>query len=925
MLRFAPLASVAVLATACLAAPSLAQAPVAFSDPANLTGERPAALTGRELPIDTGTRGLQQMLRRVSTRASLLLIVAHPDDEDGGMLTFVSRGLGGRAGILTLTRGEGGQNAMTADFEDALGLLRTQELLSADRYFGITQMFGTEVDFGFSKTKEEAFSKWTHDRVLYDAVRAVRIFRPLVIAAVFVGGVTDGHGQHQVSGEIAQEVFKAAGDPRVFPELEREGIYPWQPLKVYARVPRAAITPKGLYDYATNQFIPAQFKNYVSGEVSDKEPSTDVVIHEGATDPLLGNYPAKEPFVSYVQFARQGLGLQKSQIGPGERTARPGVYDVGYHRYGTMLPPARQKLVEDNFFDGIDTSFEGIATLAPSQAATLRPALGRISDQIHNATEHLNPEKPEIIAPLLANALQDTSALLARVEASNAPGMRDVAHELRVKRAQLNQATLLALGLSMEAAANQADLPANTTASAHVILRKLSAEEVEYQRGWSENTQRKGIGDGQGFDGRNSEGRSDTTVSPDRARECGLTAAQTPITRPYFTRPDIEQPFYNVSVPALRDAAQAPPAFACWSELTYRGVKLTMGAVVRHELQPVSFVPPASIMLSAHAQVVPNSERSFVVTLHQHPVSAPLQSLSLGAPGWTGSPLPASASAPGVTEFRIAPPARREPVTLRGEARLRDGSVITEGYRPVGYGDLPRTNFFQPATDRAVPVDLKLPAPDKRRIAYVPGTGDDVPAALTSIGLAPAVLTAADLTPARLEGFDTVILGVRTYNAHPELHGAATQALLDFARKGGNVVVQYQTAEFTAADAPYPLVLGGQAERVVDETDPVNLLDASSPLLTTPNRITPADFDGWVEERGHGFLVSWDEHYTALTEVHDPGSEAEHVLPEAPQRGGLITTPLGKGRWTYVAFAVYRQLPEAVPGAFRLFVNLLNP
>ncbi len=208
-------------------------------DPANLPGERvaPQALADT-LPIDHGAPALQQLLRKLRTRASLMLIVAHPDDEDGGMLTYDSRGLGARVAMLTLTRGEGGQNLMTADFDDALGLIRTQELLAADRYIGVDQFFGTEVDFGFSKTKEEAFAKWTHDRVLYDAVRAVRLYRPLVIASVFIGGVTDGHGQHQVSGEIAQEVFIAAADPKVFPEM---GLPPWAPLKVYARVPFARI------------------------------------------------------------------------------------------------------------------------------------------------------------------------------------------------------------------------------------------------------------------------------------------------------------------------------------------------------------------------------------------------------------------------------------------------------------------------------------------------------------------------------------------------------------------------------------------------------------------------------------------------------------------------------------------------------------
>src|SRR5579875_764213 len=310
MHSFAPVALATILAATvpavlCAQAPTPFTVPPAtghFTDPANLAGERPNPRDGRELPIDGGLAAngqpdnalaLAQQLRRLNTRASLMLIVAHPDDEDGGMLAYYSRGLGARVAVLTLTRGEGGQNQMTGDFEDALGLLRTQELLSADRYMGVdTQMFGTEVDFGFSKTKAEAFQKWNHDRVLYDAVRAVRIFRPLVIVAVFSGAVTDGHGQHQVSGEIAQEVFKAAGDPNVFPELTKEGILPWQPLKVFARVPFSRVTPQGLYDYATGQTVPAEFTNYVTGQKFTTEPTADVTINEGATDPLLSTCAA---------------------------------------------------------------------------------------------------------------------------------------------------------------------------------------------------------------------------------------------------------------------------------------------------------------------------------------------------------------------------------------------------------------------------------------------------------------------------------------------------------------------------------------------------------------------------------------------------------------------------------------------------------
>ena len=359
-----------------------------IDDPANLAGERvsPPALAD-DLPINHGAAALEQMLRKLRTRASLMMIVAHPDDEDGGMLTYESRGAGARVAMLTLTRGEGGQNLMTADFDDALGLIRTQELLAADRYMGVDQMFGTVVDFGFSKTKEETLAKWGHDRVLYDAVRCVRLYRPLVLASVFVGGPTDGHGHHQVAGEIAQEVFVAAADPKVFPEM---GLPPWAPLKVYARVPFSRVTAEGMYDYATGKTIPTRFHNYVTGADSTSVPTATVQIHEGdkPTDPTLSK---AMDGLSYVQFARKGLALQKTQIGANVRLAPEGAFDVGYTLDGQPRRLSRKckdrlpgvisgnaLVPEQSLFDGIDTSLAGIATLGvtsvdrPSIAAGIR-------------------------------------------------------------------------------------------------------------------------------------------------------------------------------------------------------------------------------------------------------------------------------------------------------------------------------------------------------------------------------------------------------------------------------------------------------------------------------------------------------------------------------------------------------------------------
>src|ERR1700736_5619461 len=229
-----------------------------------------ASPNAQELPINRGSTALWQSLKKLHTRASLIMVTAHPDDEDGGMLAFESRGQGARVTLLTLNRGEGGANVMSSNYFDGLGLVRTEELLAADRYYGVDQYWTRVVDYGFSKTKSESISKWTHDRVLTDVVRVVRMTRPLVITSVFVGGPTDGHGNHQTAGAMAQEVFKAAGDPNVFPDQIKAGLQPWTPLKDYARAPMG----RGGNNLAANVQIP-----------------------EGTYDPVLG--------MSYVQLSRE--------------------------------------------------------------------------------------------------------------------------------------------------------------------------------------------------------------------------------------------------------------------------------------------------------------------------------------------------------------------------------------------------------------------------------------------------------------------------------------------------------------------------------------------------------------------------------------------------------------------------------------------
>src|SRR5438270_12610671 len=192
------------------------------------------SVAAQEIAVNKGAAALWQSLKKLHTRASLIMITAHPDDEDGGMLTYESRGRGARVALLTLNRGEGGANVMSPDYFDSLGLVRTMELLTAGRYYGVDQYWTRVIDYGFSKTKAESISRWTHDRVLYDVVRVVRMVRPLVVTSVFVGGPSDGPGNHQTAGSMAQEVVKAAGERSVVPDQIKAGRQPRRAIRYYA-------------------------------------------------------------------------------------------------------------------------------------------------------------------------------------------------------------------------------------------------------------------------------------------------------------------------------------------------------------------------------------------------------------------------------------------------------------------------------------------------------------------------------------------------------------------------------------------------------------------------------------------------------------------------------------------------------------------
>ena len=909
------------------------------------------------LPIaeDRGAAALEQSLKRLSTTASVMMIVAHPDDEDGALLTYLSRGQGARTILLTLTRGEGGQNAISADAYDALGLIRTNELLRASEFYGAKQLWGTEADFGFSKTQEESFAKWSHDRVLYDAVLAVRRERPQIVVSTFVGGVSDGHGHHQVSGEIAQEVFKAAADPKVFPEQLKDGLQPWQPLAVYSMVPFAPVKDGQMLDYATGKWAPARFKNYVTGEWTEGALSADVTIAVGALDPALGR--------SYTQIAREGWGQQKTQ-NDGANPTLSGPATTSYHLWAVSpeaaAKPGTASSNDDLFHNSkvnIDTSVAGFTHLIGSDVPKDLAATLREIDASIRQVESKCPYTANLqVAHEFASAYRQTRAFRATVDKSSMGGKARAAllFELDAKIDDFQAALKNLLGLDLIAFTTKADsaqssvpfrggspdeTPRSVTPGEQFKVRIHTAQstpEARLARIWFESQT--------GGQWKHADPLQRAEVAKDSDPILSLHVPENAEpTAPYFTRPTIEQPYYDITRQESRLRSFAPYPLAAWAEFTFDGLPIRIGQVVQTMArvpgvggvyEPLVVTPSIGLRMEPEARILPLDGSALPVRVTVHTEAAADGTVTLDLPaGWHSDP----ASAP----FHRANAGDTEPILFSvttDDATTGAYSInavvhttsnshtptlapptplttltphdYTSGWQSVGYPGLRPYNLYKPAQLKTRKIDVKL-APGLR-IGYVMGTGDLVPEAIKGLGVAPHLLTAAELASGDLSAWNVIVIGIRAYSARPELT-AAQPRLDEFVRLGGTLIVQYQSANFPA---PLPLSMGRMPERVVDETAPVKLLVPAHPLLNWPNAITASDFDGWVEERGHSFLDSWDPGYTALTETADPGQD--------PQRGGLLVTHPGKGTYIYAAYALYRQLPELVPGSYRLLANLLS-
>ncbi len=873
------------------------------------------------LPQETGASGLKLTLRRLQTTARLMQVTAHPDDEDGGMLTLEARGKGVSTLLMSLTRGEGGQNKLGSNLFDALGVLRTLELLAADRYYGVEQRFSRVADFGYSKTPEETFEKWQgHDIALADIVRVIRTFRPDVLIARFSGTDRDGHGHHQASAILTREAFRDAADPNRFPEQIAEGLQPWQPKKLYIG---------NVCGFGASTCDPA---NYT------------VKLNTGKEDPLLGT--------SYVQFALKGLHHQESQ-GAGNFTIPPGDRFTFYKLVDSVVDSPKDKDGhEQDFFDGIDTTLPGLASrlgdaeMEKEEAKNLpwlRPTLVDIQAKIDSATAAAEKD-PSSAGPILYEAYGLETRLLSRILSSSlpVPEKKDLQFRLLQSKGELEQALALASGVSLHAAV---DAPIGSSPNdafmavpgqSFEVTAKLSTPSKSptaanvallLPEGWKSIVLSKEIS-------------ADAAV----ARFKVTVPADAEITRPYWHRNDpqtealniIDNPKYQTlpfPSPPLKVTASIGrmpvPAAVCM--VNYKDAS---GALSE---RPLAVAPAFSILLDPHEQVIPTADGP------QPQVKADVSSnLDLKTPQQARSGDPAKDE--GVLQvhspesWRVEPADKQLSFHERGEretadfrvtpenrmegrkevtASLRSGALnYTQGYSVVTREDLGTFYYYQPAIQRVSVVDVKVPRDLK--IGYIMGAGDEIPTVLQQIGMNVTLIPTEKLATEDLSQYQTIVLGIRAYDTQKDVV-ANNKRLLDFVQAGGRLVVQYNTLNSASGDfnkgnfTPYSATLG--RDRVSVEEAPVAILDPDNPIFHSPNEITQKDFAGWVQERGLYFMSQWDPQFTPLVESHDPS--------ESDKKGGLLVAHYGKGTYIYTGYAFFRQLPAGVPGAVRLFVNLV--
>jgi len=818
---------------------------------------------------DRGAMGLSQALNRLDVVASVLHTGAHPDDENSALLSWLSRGQGVRAAYLSITRGDGGQNLLGTELFEALGVIRTEELLAARRLDGAQQFFTPEYEFGFSKTAAEGMEKWGHDKVLGDFVRVIRQFRPEIIVSQFTGTTTDGHGHHQVAGIITQEAFKAAADPKLFPEYGK----PWQAKKLYLNGGR--------------------------GGQAGQAGQARLTINTGEFDQALGR--------SYAEIAAEGRSLHRSQSQGSPQNKGPS---------NTILQLVQKTVnIADNaaLFDGVIYKIKDLAQLDSNIAADVNDLESRIT-AIRQKVNLLHPAE---IVPDLGTSLQ----LLQRIRTKSTN--EQVQFLLKQKEADFQDATRLAAGLVLDVVAqDETVIPGqrfNLTVSVingGPYLFTAPKISTDLPAGWTVTAQ---PATGSLQPGQKMDQVFNVTVGPNAE-----------FTQPYWLRVPRQGDRFVWPEGSAANMPFDPPLLITHAQLDYNGSTISMDqsaqfrrtdGMLGEQRSLIKVVPALSVRISPEIAVIPLSgshKKEFTVTVENQNTAAAETEVRLAIPsGWTVDPASrilkfTRQGERATAQFMVTAPATAGEFRVQAIAKTGNQEFKT-GYTTIAYPHIETRYIYSAAESRAEVFDVKMRVTS---VGYVEGAGDLIPEALEQLGASVTKLSAQDLATGDLSRFPAIVLGVRAYGVRDDLV-SYNKRILDYVSNGGTLIVQYNRNGETGRNqfGPYPFTINDNG-RVTKEEAAVKVLNPALPAFNVPNKISAGDFDGWVQERGNYFLSAWDPKYTPILESADPN--------EQPQQGGMVMAKFGKGTYIYTGYGFFRQLPAGVPGAYRLFANLVS-
>ncbi len=788
-----------------------------------------------------------------------MLIGAHPDDENTALLAYFSRGLHMRTAYLSLTRGEGGQNLIGSEQGDELGIIRTEELLAARRIDGAEQFFTRAIDFGFSKTAEETFTKWPREKLLGDVVWDIRRFRPDVIVLRFSGTPRDGHGQHQVSAIVGKEAFSAAADPSKYPE-QLQWVQPWQAKRLM-----------------WNSFAFTAEQQKEEAAIKDK-----LAIDLGEYSPELGYSYSEIAGMSRSQHRSQGMGA-----------AQPKGSAKNY-----LVTIAGDRATK-NVFEGIDTSWSRIAGGA------------EVGALIEKARDGFSGLHAETLLPLLVEARKKVAALKDPLAAR--------------KLHEIDETIGLISGLWMDAAADK--FAATPGSAIKVSFTALARVPVQATLAGVKLT---------GMEGVPQLALAPATLVENQPSLYSLTVpipAKENYSQPYWLVLPKDGAMYRVPDPRMIGDPENPAVLEAHFRVRIAGTEIEIARPVAYryidhilgeQVRPLAIVPAVGVELPVQALVFGSGEPRKIDILVKANVANASGSVDLEAPsGWHIEPASrrfdlASMDQQAMASFTIIPPSADAQGELRAVATVGERQISSRT-EVIQYPHIPTQTLFPPSDAKLVRASILTVS---KNIGYIMGAGDEVPSALRQIGCEVTLLSSDDLVRGDLSKYDAIVTGVRAFNVRADLR-ANYQRVFDYAQGGGTVVVQYNVFEggpfggnpsLLDHVGPYPIKIS--RDRVTVEDVPVSFPNPQNPVLHFPNEITERDFDGWVQERGLYFANEWDPRYESVLESHDPG--------EQPMPGGMLYTKYGKGVYIFSAYSWFRELPAGVPGAFRIFANMLS-